>query len=35
MLEGSGVTVLWPELLLLGVWGTVSFLIAVRVFRWQ
>jgi ABC-type multidrug transport system permease subunit len=35
MLEGSGVAALWTELLLLAIWGTVSFLIALKVFRWQ
>jgi ABC-type multidrug transport system permease subunit len=35
MLEGTGVGALLPELLLLLTWGTVSFLIALRIFRWQ
>jgi ABC-2 type transport system permease protein len=35
MLEGSGLTAVGPELLVLAVWGTVSFLLAVRFFRWQ
>jgi len=35
MLEGMGVASLLPELALLAAWGTVSFLLALRVFRWQ
>jgi ABC-type polysaccharide/polyol phosphate export permease len=35
MLEGAGLPSLLPELTLLGVWGLVSFLVAVRIFRWQ
>ena len=35
MLEGMGVVSLLPELALLAAWGTVSFLVALRVFRWQ
>jgi ABC-type multidrug transport system permease subunit len=35
MLEGAGVVTVLPELALMAVWGIVSFVIAVRVFRWQ
>jgi ABC-2 type transport system permease protein len=35
MLEGMGVVSLLPELALLAAWGTVSFLLALKVFRWQ
>jgi ABC-2 type transport system permease protein len=35
MLEGMGVVSLLPELALLAAWGTVSFLVALKVFRWQ
>jgi ABC-2 type transport system permease protein len=35
MLEGSGVGPLLPELALLAAWGLVSFLIALKIFRWQ
>ena len=35
MLEGAGVTSVGSELALLGFWGVVSFMIAVRIFRWQ
>ena len=35
MLEGTGLAPLLPELALLAAWGTVSFLLAVRFFRWQ
>jgi ABC-type multidrug transport system permease subunit len=35
MLEGAGIRPLLPELALLAAWGAISFLIAVKVFRWQ
>jgi ABC-type multidrug transport system permease subunit len=35
MLEGAGVGSLLPELLILAAWGTASFLLAVKFFRWQ
>jgi ABC-type multidrug transport system permease subunit len=35
MLEGVGVAPLFHELVLLAAWGVVSFVIAVKVFRWQ
>ena len=35
MLEGAGAMPLLPELALLAAWGAVSFVIAVKVFRWQ
>ncbi len=35
MLEGSGVVALLPELALLAGWGTVSFVVALKIFRWQ
>ena len=35
MLEGTGLVALLPELALLAVWGTVSFVVALRIFRWQ
>jgi ABC-type multidrug transport system permease subunit len=35
MLEGTGVVALLPELVLLGVWGGVSFLMALKFFRWE
>jgi ABC-type multidrug transport system permease subunit len=35
MLEGIGLMLLLPELALLAVWGTVSFVLAMRFFRWQ
>jgi ABC-type multidrug transport system permease subunit len=35
MLEGTGLAPLLPELALLAAWGTVSFLLAVKFFRWQ
>jgi ABC-type multidrug transport system permease subunit len=35
MLEGMGFVSLLPELAILAAWGTVSFLLALKVFRWQ
>jgi ABC-type multidrug transport system permease subunit len=35
MLEDMGVVALLPELALLAAWGTVTFLVALKVFRWQ
>jgi ABC-2 type transport system permease protein len=35
MLEGSGIGQLFPALALLAAWGTISFVVALRVFRWQ
>jgi ABC-type multidrug transport system permease subunit len=35
MLEGSGLVPLLPELAILAVWGAASFVIALKVFRWQ
>jgi ABC-type multidrug transport system permease subunit len=35
MLEGAGVGRLLPELALLTAWGAVSFILAVKMFRWQ
>jgi ABC-type multidrug transport system permease subunit len=35
MLEGMGLVALLPELALLAAWGTVSFLVALKAFRWQ
>ena len=35
MLEGVGLAPLLPELAVLAVWGTVSFLLALKFFRWQ
>jgi ABC-2 type transport system permease protein len=35
MLEGAGLGALWSELALLAVWGTISFIVALKVFRWQ
>jgi ABC-2 type transport system permease protein len=33
--EGAGLLSLWPELLVLTLWGTLPFLLAMRLFRWQ
>jgi len=35
MLEGAGLAPLLPQLALLALWGAVSFLVALRIFRWQ
>jgi len=35
MLEGSGLVSLLPEIALLAVWGAASFLVALKIFRWQ
>ena len=35
MLEGAGLAGLWTEVALLAAWGTVSFLVALKIFRWQ
>ena len=35
MLEGTGFAGLWTEVALLAAWGLVSFLIALKIFRWQ
>jgi ABC-type multidrug transport system permease subunit len=35
MLEGTGLVALLPELALLAVWGAVSFVVALKIFRWQ
>jgi ABC-type multidrug transport system permease subunit len=35
MLEGASLAPLTPELVLLLAWGTVSFVIALKIFRWQ
>jgi len=35
MLDGEGLIALWQPLLLLVAWGTVSFTIALRAFRWR
>ncbi len=35
MLQGTGLAPLLPELAVLAVWGTVSFFVALKIFRWQ
>jgi ABC-2 type transport system permease protein len=35
MLEGTGLIPLLPELAILAAWGIVSFVVALKVFRWQ
>jgi ABC-2 type transport system permease protein len=35
MLDGKSLVELGPELLVLGLWGAVSFAVALRIFRWQ
>lgn len=33
--DGLGLAATWPQIALLLVWGVVSFVVAVRIFRWQ
>lgn len=35
MLEGAGPRAVWPEVLVMAVWGGVSFVLALRLFRWR
>jgi ABC-type multidrug transport system permease subunit len=35
MLEGTGLVALLPEFALLAAWGAVSFVVALKIFRWQ
>src|SRR6188474_2509203 len=35
MLQGTGLVPLLPELAVLAVWGTISFVLALKFFRWQ
>ena len=35
MLEGSDLVSLVPELAMLATWGAVSFVLALKFFRWQ
>jgi len=35
MLEGVGLAPLLPELAILAVWGIATFVLALKVFRWQ
>lgn len=35
MLQGTGLMPLLPELAVLAVWGTLSFMLALKIFRWQ
>jgi ABC-type multidrug transport system permease subunit len=35
MLEGAGLTSMVPQLALLAAWGVVSFVVALKIFRWQ
>jgi ABC-type multidrug transport system permease subunit len=33
--EGLSVSTQWPQILILLLWGLISFLIALKIFRWQ
>jgi hypothetical protein len=33
--EGLSVSTQWPQILVLLLWGLISFLIALKIFRWQ
>jgi ABC-2 type transport system permease protein len=35
MLDGTPLLALWPQILILGVWGVIPFLIALRYFKWM
>jgi ABC-2 type transport system permease protein len=35
MLEGAGLTSMAPQLALLAAWGVISFVVALKIFRWQ
>jgi ABC-type multidrug transport system permease subunit len=35
MLEGAGLSSMLPQLALLAAWGVISFLVALKIFRWQ
>jgi len=35
MLEGAGLSSMLPQLALLAAWGAISFLVALKIFRWQ
>jgi ABC-type multidrug transport system permease subunit len=35
MLEGTPLLALWPQVLILGVWGIIPFLLALRYFKWM
>jgi ABC-type multidrug transport system permease subunit len=35
MLEGKSLAELWSELLVLGAWGIVPFVVALKIFRWR
>jgi ABC-type multidrug transport system permease subunit len=35
MLDGTPLLALWPQALILGVWGLIPFLIALRSFKWM
>jgi ABC-2 type transport system permease protein len=35
MLEGKSLPELWLELLILGVWGLIPFVVALKIFRWR
>ena len=34
MLEGQPLLACWPEVATLAAWGTVTFAVALRIFRW-
>ena len=35
MLDGKGLPELWAELVVLGVWGIIPFVVALKIFRWR
>jgi ABC-type multidrug transport system permease subunit len=35
MIDGAGLAVMWPQLLVMAAWGLFPFAIALRIFRWR
>jgi len=35
MLQGTPLDELWPQIAVLAAWGSVSFVLALKVFRWR
>lgn len=33
--HGASIATLWPQLIVLGVWGTIAFGVSLKLFRWQ
>jgi hypothetical protein len=35
MLQGAGLSALWKPIAIMSAWGLVSFVLALRLFRWR